>query len=95
VNSSLGILAEIPVTIQYENGTTENYTTNAFGKFTFTPLNKDFTIKVNYLGQTVQKIFDTNPLFSGIGLTLGRIFLDLIIIAALMGLGIVLDEKLI
>ncbi|TRO61906.1 hypothetical protein E2P64_00005 [Candidatus Bathyarchaeota archaeon] len=92
VNTSSGPVEGVTVTITYSDGTIENYTTNVFGKINFVPKLAEFTVKVLHGGETVEKTIQ--ELTEPIGLTLWRILVDLLIIAVLIGFGVLLDEKM-
>jgi len=92
VNSSAGPLGGVEVMVTYSDGSSENFTTNVFGKVNFVPKLKDFTVKVFYGNETIEKTIE--ELVEPVGLTLWRILVDLLIIAALLGFGVILDEKM-
>ena len=90
INSSTGPIEGATIEVTYSDGTVETYTTNSLGKVSFTPLGEKFTVKMTYDDETLQKRVDTR---AG-RLTIGRVLIDLLMIAILMGLGVFLDERL-
>ncbi|RLI74153.1 hypothetical protein DRP04_15005, partial [Archaeoglobales archaeon] len=93
VSSDIGPLKGAKVKIVYPNGEVETYTTDDFGRVTFTPLTENFQIVVEY-GNLTKIVQVEKEVIKG-GLTFGRILVDVLILAVLMIIGIMLDEKLI
>ena len=94
VNSSGGPVQGAIISLVYPDGTSENYTTNVFGKINFKPTDDDFTVTVFYGNETLHETVETLKKILSEGLTLPRILFDLLIIGLLMVLGIFLDEKM-
>ena len=94
VNSSGGPVQGATVSIIYPDGTSENFTTNVFGKVNFDPTNEDFIVRLFYGNETLQESIESLVGVASEGLTLPRILFDLLIVGLLMVLGIFLDEKM-
>ncbi|MBR9681545.1 MAG: hypothetical protein GOV00_01965, partial [Candidatus Altiarchaeota archaeon] len=90
IDSDGGVVEGATIQVTYPDGTVENYTTNSLGKASFTPLDEKFTVKMFFEDETLQKKINT----SASQLTLGRVLIDLLLLAILMGIGIFLDERL-
>jgi len=93
VTSNIGPVANATVKIVYPDGNVETYTTDEMGRVTFVPMAKNFQIVVEYGNLT--KVAQIEKEVVSAGLTFGRILVDVLIVAVLMIIGIILDEKLI
>ncbi|MBR9680245.1 MAG: hypothetical protein GOU98_00275 [Candidatus Altiarchaeota archaeon] len=92
VNSTIGPIEGATVTVVYTDGTNETFTTNVFGKVNFEPKIKDFTVTVDYGEDSITK--EVEEILEKVGFTVWRILLSFLIVGALIGFGVVLDEKM-
>jgi hypothetical protein len=94
VNSTGGPIEGATVTITYSDGTSENFTTNVFGKVNFVPKLKDFTVRALFGDESLEKDIEDLEAGQETGLTFWRILIDFLIVGLLIGFGIILDEKM-